>query len=552
MPKLDLLFYHQMDGEVREYNPRTNKHVRIFQTNEYTEEDLIAPGCTIKLDRQGNDLLVLCSTNKIIALMNVKPNGFESTVSVNGLADHRFTDFQPINKDMIVSLSNTGMITVHAYCSDSSQILHYVLLHEVARNNDICSVVFGVCAQSRYAAVATYHKTDITRDRLYYISLVDNYKPELLDVLDFSADPDVLNRDDGPIITNINMDYYLGDHPLVICSEIENQQRMQVYQYTDALRVEQARTQDGSVIVSNAPTMREKPRLRKIFEKENNCMGLNCKRIGKNLHSIDESGNLIVQAVTETSPEPLRESRMTDSKFIQRSTVLGFPVSAGVTPSRVIPSMEGRPQRYLKNPPATVMSISKVQPQEVGRTSSPGTYMKHYHKSAIPQSSNSKLIELQRVQTKEFSLDDPKKISGSGNNRSISPILQNISQQPKSEIIDGVEYTVEVTTSPKGTRRIIKRPVVKKQDIDIKPPTTVQTVIRNSQPTLIPQTTKVTTISHSPLNENKMIPSVTKLTTIEHQQVKNGEPTATKVVARVKLPDGRTVDKDSPEAQEFF
>jgi hypothetical protein len=78
--------------------------------------------------------------------MNVKPNGFESTVSVNGLADHRFTDFQPINKDMIVSLSNTGMITVHAYCSDSSQILHYVLLHEVARNNDICSVVFGVCA----------------------------------------------------------------------------------------------------------------------------------------------------------------------------------------------------------------------------------------------------------------------------------------------------------------------------------------------------------------------------------------------------------------------
>jgi len=29
------------------------------------------------------------------------------------------------------------------------------------------------------------------------------------------------------------MDYYLGDHPLIICSEIENQQRMQVYQYTE-------------------------------------------------------------------------------------------------------------------------------------------------------------------------------------------------------------------------------------------------------------------------------------------------------------------------------
>lgn len=51
MPKLDRLYYHQMDGDVKEYNPRTKQHSLIFKTNSYTEEDLIAPGCTIKLDR---------------------------------------------------------------------------------------------------------------------------------------------------------------------------------------------------------------------------------------------------------------------------------------------------------------------------------------------------------------------------------------------------------------------------------------------------------------------------------------------------------------------
>ena len=135
---------------------------------------------------------------------------------------------------MLITISNTGMVTVYAYSHDSSQMLHYILLHEVAKNSDICSVVFGVCLHSRYVAVATYHKADITRDKLYYISLVDNYKPELLDVLDFASDPEMANRDDGPIITNINMDHYVGDQPLVICSEIENSQRMQVYQYLES------------------------------------------------------------------------------------------------------------------------------------------------------------------------------------------------------------------------------------------------------------------------------------------------------------------------------
>ena len=90
---------------------------------------------------------------------------------------------------------------------------------------------------------------------------------------------------------------------------------------------------------------------------DNNCLGLNNKRLGRILYSLDETGNIIKQEVTENEPDVLRQSRMTDSKFIKRSTVLGFPVSAGVTPSRVMPVMTLRPERYKKNPPATVVSV---------------------------------------------------------------------------------------------------------------------------------------------------------------------------------------------------
>jgi hypothetical protein len=222
MKGLDNLYFHKMDGEVCEFNMATRTTTIIFQTNGFGEEDLIAPGCTLKEDKEGNDLLVLCSTNKIVVLHTMKNKGFESIVSLNGLTDHPFTDYQPINKDMVVALANTGMVTVHSYTPDSSQLLHYMLINNVTLNRNISAVVFSVCSQSQFMVVATHNSQDITRDKLYYLQLKDNYKPEVVDVLDFQFDNNFKNRDDGPIITNIHMDYYVGANPLIICSEIES------------------------------------------------------------------------------------------------------------------------------------------------------------------------------------------------------------------------------------------------------------------------------------------------------------------------------------------
>jgi hypothetical protein len=98
------------------------------------------------------------------------------------------------------------------------------------------------------------------------------------------------------------------------------------------------KTADGKEIKVNL-----KPKLNKVFEKANAGLGLNSKRIGRSIYSLDESGNIIKQDVTLHEPDELRVSRMTDSRYIKRSTVLGFPVSAGVTPSRVIPPGAARP-----------------------------------------------------------------------------------------------------------------------------------------------------------------------------------------------------------------
>jgi hypothetical protein len=96
------------------------------------------------------------------------------------------------------------------------------------------------------------------------------------------------------------MDYYIEDQPLIICSEIENQQRMQLYQFGKDPEEKQAisRDQNGNQIRSY-----QKPRLRKVFDKPNNGLGLNSKRIGRSLYSLDESGNIIKQDVTLQEPD---------------------------------------------------------------------------------------------------------------------------------------------------------------------------------------------------------------------------------------------------------
>jgi hypothetical protein len=162
---------------------------------------------------------------------------------------------------------------------------------------------------------------------------------------------------------------------------------MQIYQY------KQADSQPGQKFDL------EKEKLRKVFEKANNGLGLNSKRIGRALYSLDESGNIIKQEVTLNKPDELRRSRMTDSRYIKRSTVLGFPVSAGVTPSRVIPAGQPRPQRYKRNPPPQIVSQLRTDIRDLGRSSSPGTFIKHHR---YPHNAQSRIIDLQKVQTKEF------------------------------------------------------------------------------------------------------------------------------------------------------
>lgn len=546
MKSLDLLFYHSMNGEVFEHNPRLGTTTRIFRTSEFTEEDLIAPGCTLKEDKEGNDLLVMCSTMKIVVLHTMKSNGFESLVSLNGLTDHHFTDFHPINKDMVISLTNTGMIIIHSYTPDSSSLLHYVMLNEVAVNQNISAVMFSVCSQSQYLTVATYNKENITRDKLYYLQLKDNYVPEIIDILDFENDAEPSNRDSGPIITNINMDYYIEDQPLVICSEIENKQRMQLYLY-------------GHKAQTNPNGAYSKAKLRKVDEQNNLGLGLNSKRIGRSLYSLLENGNIIKQDVTRNEPDKLRVSRMTNSRYIQRSTVLGYPVSAGVTPSRVIPPGAVRPERYKRNPPPTVVSCLKTAIEDLGRSVSPGSF--HKGRIQLPANAQSRIIDQHPIHTKEFKPVQTPPVK-----------KQAPSTTPQRTMINGVEYITEVTTSPGGTKRIMKRPARKTINTPIKQ-TPVQKQTPSSQHTIMNGVEYETQVTTSPGGTKRIIKKplrksnlVVKKNLPPPQPIKPPKPKTIirqsgrtvpssipkQPVTMIKLPNGKLVPKDGPEAQAFF
>ena len=235
---------------------------------------------------------------------------------------------------------------------------------------------------------------------------------------------------------------------------------------------------------------------------------------------------------------------MTDSKFIQRSTLLGFPVSAGVTPSRVIPPMQTRPDRYLKNPPATVISTQKTAVDQLGRSISPGSYMKKT-RSEIPYTEKNKIIQMQKIETKQFSLTETKPIINTlpPKQSIIQPSKPETQLQGNNEFKDGVEYTTEVTTSPGGTRRIIKRPVRKSNIVN------PQQIGYNQS--LSPIVKAFTTTTIVPEDKSKVVPPpITKTTVISQAPVQPVQQPVMRTM--IKLPDGRTVEKDSPEAQEFF
>lgn len=325
--KLNSLFFHTVKGEVKRIDSSNSVH-RVVQVNPMEEGAEICPGSTLKENRAGTDVLVLATHNKIMAMVNVAHDGFESGVSINGLDGHPFSNFKPFGVDMVFGLSKTGMISIHNYSDMSAAVIHTLLLPErIPHTSPLTTIVFDICAKDKYALISS-HNEEMNREKLILVKLGGDFEPTIDTVHDFGKDDP-----SGDLISSINMDFYCDGGPLAVCSELEGKKRIEAFH-----------------IMS----------INKVFENPNSSLGFSLKRKGRNLFSVDDEGNISKVEVLPGTPYPSGyQNRLRDSG-VQRSTNPGVLVSAGVTPSRKIGSFEPRPLKYSRNPEPRVISRQPI------------------------------------------------------------------------------------------------------------------------------------------------------------------------------------------------
>lgn len=323
--KLNSLFFHTVKGEVKRIDNSNKSSVhRVVQVNPMEEGAEICPGSTLKMNRAGTDVLVLATHNKIMALVNVAYDGFESGVSINGLDGHPFSNFKPFGHDMVFGLSKTGMVSIHTYTDMSSAVIHTLLLPErVPHQSPLTTIVFDICSKDKYALICS-HNEDMNREKLILLQIGSDFQPTIDTVHDFKKDDP-----SGELISSINMDFYCDGGPLAVCSELGGRKRLEAFHIKS---------------------------INKVFENPGSSLGFSLKRKRRNLYSVDDKGGITKLGILPETPYASGyQNKLRDSR-LQRSTSPGVLVSAGVTPSRRIPNFEPRPLKYSQNPEPRVIS----------------------------------------------------------------------------------------------------------------------------------------------------------------------------------------------------
>lgn len=325
--KLNSLFFHTVKGEVKRID-QGGQVFKVVQVNPMEEGAEICPGSTLKENRAKTDILVLATHNKIMAMVNVAHDGFESGVSINGLDGHPFSNFKPFGRDMVFGLSKTGMVSIHTYTDMSAAVIHTLLLPEkIPHIGPMTTIVFDICAKDKYALISS-HNEDMKREKLILVKLGNEFQPSIDTIHDYS-DKDK----NGDLISSINMDFYCDGGPVAVCSELGGRKRLEAYHIKS---------------------------INKVFENDNSSLGFSVKRKGRKLYSVGDDGVISKVGVLNGTPYPSGYQNQLRDSGIQRTTNPGVLVSAGVTPSRVIPNFQARPLQYSRNPEPRVISRKPI------------------------------------------------------------------------------------------------------------------------------------------------------------------------------------------------
>lgn len=274
--KINCLVFHKLNGDVLLFNMNTKDDLKIYETKILSSELDISPGCTLKLDKEGNDLFVLTAPSKIVVLKNIKKDGFDSIISINGLSGHPISDFKPLINNKIAVLCLSSLFLIYHFDQTGSKILSRTLLSEKVGLNSLRDVnTFDVCCKEKYMLVA-FNKNEPSRrkDKLALFDISGmNCIPRFLDAYSYhnEAYP-------GSPFISINMDFYHQRHPIAICSDMEGERKTEIFYLGDE-------------------------KINKISEFVNNKIGFTSRRSGRRIFSVDQFGHISKSLVSIYNPD---------------------------------------------------------------------------------------------------------------------------------------------------------------------------------------------------------------------------------------------------------
>ena len=274
--KPKLLFYHTLQGDVMKYNSQTAKTEFFCKTNMLGGGDSeVAPGTSLKKNSRESCLFVLASSSEILILTRIGSQKKGRNLKINGIAGHPFSNFKPLSNHLVAVLCTTGMVMLYKYDRKTTKIAQHMLLSNFIKlDYKPQTSVFDVCYKSRYIVVGFANPKTRKKDKLVLIEMNKQSPGDKMRVL---AVHDCLTdsvRDPGSALATINLDFYNQDWPLLICTDMDQMRKTQVFYLKER-------------------------QFSKVLEFANSKMGFTSVCGGNSLWTVDQFGSITEMVVGE-------------------------------------------------------------------------------------------------------------------------------------------------------------------------------------------------------------------------------------------------------------
>jgi hypothetical protein len=223
------LFYHRLNGDVVKHDLKNGVEEIVLRTSILSNELDIAPGCSLKADKNETDLFVMSGQSQITVLKGIGLVGNQSKlIEVNGISGHPFGDFIPFGIDKLAVLCLSSMLLIFEYGPTGSKMLHHSLLKSsLSLPYEPVTNTFDVCSKEQFVAVSFHDPSTNSKDKLVLIDVknVERKPPQIVDVYACPKAPQEI----GSAFVSVNLQFYHNGAPIIICTDMDTIRKTQVF-----------------------------------------------------------------------------------------------------------------------------------------------------------------------------------------------------------------------------------------------------------------------------------------------------------------------------------